>query len=110
MEEVLDRDGDGINYLNFLGAGCWQHYVPAICDEVNSRGEFLTAYGGEPYNELGRFQTQFEYQSLVAELVGMDVVNVPAIDWAQAAATTCAMAQRKSGLKQIVRPEILDTE
>ncbi|MFA7197404.1 MAG: aminomethyl-transferring glycine dehydrogenase subunit GcvPA [Anaerovoracaceae bacterium] len=110
VEELLDRDGDGKKYLNFLGAGCWQHYVPAICDEVNSRGEFLTAYGGEPYNELGRFQTQFEYQSLVAELVGMDVVNVPAIDWAQAAATTCAMAQRKTGRKQIVLPEILDPE
>ena len=59
VEELLDRDGDGKKYLNFLGAGCWQHYVPAICDEINSRGEFLTAYGGEPYNELGRFQSQF---------------------------------------------------
>lgn len=110
VEELLDGDGDGKKYLNFLGAGCWQHYVPAICDEINSRGEFLTAYGGEPYNDLGRFQSQFEYQSLVAELVGMDVVNVPAIDWAQAAATTCSMAQRKTGRKQIVLPEILDPQ
>lgn len=110
MEELLGKDGDCKKYLNFLGAGCWQHYVPAICDEINSRGEFLTAYGGEPYNDLGRFQSQFEYQSMVAELVGMDVVNVPAIDWAQAAATACCMAQRKTGRKQIVLPEIMDPE
>lgn len=110
VEELFSGDGDCKKYLNFLGAGCWQHYVPAICDEVNSRGEFLTAYGGEPYNELGRFQSQFEYQSMVAELVGMDVVNVPAIDWPQAAATTCAMAHRKTGRRQIVLPAILDPE
>ena len=110
MEELLGKDGDCKQYLNFLGAGCWQHYVPAICDEINSRGEFLTAYGGEPYNDLGRFQSQFEYQSMVAELVGMDVVNVPAIDWAQAAATACRMAYRKTGRKQIVLPKILDPE
>lgn len=110
MEDLFEKDGNCKKYLNFLGSGCWQHYVPAICDEINSRGEFLTAYGGEPYNELGRFQSQFEYQSMVAELVGMDVVNVPAIDWAQAAATTCRMAYRKTGRKQIVLPEILDPE
>ena len=51
-----------------------QHYVPAICDEINSRSEFLTT-AGEPYNDHGRFQTLFEYESLVAEL-DMDVVNV----------------------------------
>lgn len=110
VEELFAGDGDCKKYLNFLGAGCWQHYVPAICDEINSRGEFLTAYGGEAYNELGRFQSQFEYQSMVAELVGMDVVNVPAIDWPQAAATTCAMAHRKTGRPQIVLPAILDPE
>ena len=110
VEGLLSKDGDGKKYLNFLGAGCWQHYVPAICDEINSRGEFLTAYGGEAYNELGRFQSQFEYQSMVAELVGMDVVNVPAIDWPQAAATAVSMAHRKTGRRQILLPEILDPD
>ena len=88
VEGLLGKNTDCKKNLNFLGAGCWQHYVPALCDEVNSRGEFLTGYGGEPYNELGRFQSLFEYASMVAELVDMEVVNVPTMDWAQAAATT----------------------
>ncbi|MGO0059633.1 aminomethyl-transferring glycine dehydrogenase subunit GcvPA [Brevibacillus fluminis] len=80
--------------ISFLGAGCWPHFIPAVCDEVNSRAEFLTAYAGEPYEDHGRFQALFEYQSLVAELVDMDVVNVPTFDWAQAASTSLRMAAR----------------
>ena len=75
VERLLSKDTDCKKNLNFLGAGCWQHYVPAICDEINGKGEFLTAYGGEPYNDEGRFQALFEYESMVAELVDMDVVN-----------------------------------
>ena len=86
VEGLLGKDTSCKKNLNFLGAGCWQHYVPAICDEINGKGEFLTAYGGEPYNDEGRFQALFEYESMVAELVDMDVVNVPTMDWAQAAA------------------------
>ena len=47
VEKVLSKDTDCHKNLNFLGAGCWQHYVPAICDEINNKGEFLTAYGGD---------------------------------------------------------------
>lgn len=110
VERLLSKDTDCRRNLNFLGAGCWQHYVPAICDEINSKGEFLTAYGGEPYNDEGRFQTLFEYASMVAELVDMDVVNVPTMDWAQAAATTVRMAQRMTNRSIILVPEILDRE
>ena len=46
VERLLSKDTDCKKNLNFLGAGCWQHYVPAICDEINGKGEFLTAYGG----------------------------------------------------------------
>lgn len=110
VEGLLKKNVTCKDNLNFLGAGCWQHYVPALCDEINSRGEFLTAYGGEPYNELGRFQTLFEYASMVAELVGMDVVNVPTMDWAQAAATTARMAQRYTGRRQVLIPAIIDPD
>lgn len=110
VEGLLKKNTTCNDSLNFLGAGCWQHYVPALCDEISSRGEFLTGYGGEPYNELGRFQTLFEYASMVAELVGMDVVNVPTMDWAQAAATTARMAQRYTGRRQVLVPTILDPD
>ena len=72
VEGLLGKDTSCKKNLNFLGAGCWQHYVPAICDEINGKGEFLTAYGGEPYNDEGRFQALFEYESMVAELVDME--------------------------------------
>jgi len=110
VERVLSKDTDCHKNLNFLGAGCWQHYVPAICDEVNGKGEFLTAYGGEPYNDEGRFQALFEYESMVAELVDMDVVNVPTMDWSQAAATTVRMAQRITGRSVVLVPEYIDQE
>ena len=61
----MKKNSSCADNLNFLGAGCYQHYVPAICDEINGKGEFLTAYGGEAYNDFGRFQTLFEFQSML---------------------------------------------
>ena len=84
--------------------------MPAVCDEINGRGEFLTGYGGESYNDFGRFQALFEYESLVAELVDMEVVNVPTIDWAQAASTSLRMAGRINGRKRLLVPATLDPQ
>ena len=61
VESILARNLSCSENLSFLGGGCWQHYVPAICDEINHRSEFLTAYAGEPYEDHGRFQSLFEY-------------------------------------------------
>lgn len=110
VEDLLSKNMNCRDNLSFLGGGCWQHYVPAVCDEINSRGEFLTAYGGEPYNDHGRFQTLFEYQSLVAELVDMEVVNVPTMDWPQAVSTTVRMASRITSRKEVLIPKLLETE
>lgn len=107
-EYELKRHIDGIlaknrnDLLSFLGGGCWQHYVPAICDEINGRSEFLTAYAGEPYEDHGRFQVLFEYVSMMAELLDMEVVNVPTYDGSQAAATSLRMAGRITN-----RPRVL---
>ena len=94
IEEIISKNQTCKDNISFLGGGCWQHYVPAICDEINQRSEFLTAYAGEPYEDHGRFQALFEYQSLMAELLDMDVVNVPTYDWCQAASTSIRMAVR----------------
>jgi glycine dehydrogenase subunit 1 len=104
---LLNKNKNCNENLNFLGAGCWQHYVPAVCDEIVNRGEFLTGYGGESYNDFGRFQVFFEYQSLIAELVNMEVVNVPTMDWAQAAATAIRMAYRITNKKKMLVSEII---
>lgn len=102
VEKVLSKNQTCQENISFLGGGCWQHYVPAICDEINQRSEFLTAYAGEPYEDHGRFQALFEYESLMAELLDMDVVNVPTYDWCQASSTALRMAARITGRSEIL--------
>jgi len=95
--KVLARNSTCEEKVSFLGGGCWQHFVPAVCDEIQGRSEFLTGYAGEPFEDHGRFQALFEYESLMAELLDMDVVNVPTYDWLQAASTSIRMAARITG-------------
>ncbi len=104
VEGLLAKNQNCHDHLSFLGGGCWQHYVPAVCDEVNQRSEFLTAYGGEPYEDQGRFQALFEYESMMGELLDFDVVNVPTYDWSQAAATALRMAARVTGRDELLVP------
>jgi glycine dehydrogenase subunit 1 len=102
VEGILSRNRSTKDNLSFLGAGCYLHAVPAVCDEINSRGEFLTAYAGEPYDDHGRFQALFEYASLMGELLDMDVVNVPTYDGFQASATALRMASRITGRHELL--------
>lgn len=102
VEGLLEKNKSTREYLSFLGAGCWQHQVPAVCDEINSRGEFLTAYAGDPYEDHGRFQALFEYESMMGELLNMDVVNVPNYDGFQAAATALRMSSRVTGRGRVL--------
>lgn len=102
VEGILARNKTAGEYLSFLGAGCYQHHVPAMCDEINRRGEFLTAYAGEPYDDHGRFQALFEYTSMMGELLNMDVVNVPTYDGFQATATSLRMATRVTGRREVL--------
>jgi glycine dehydrogenase subunit 1 len=110
VERVLSKNQTCQENISFLGGGCWQHYVPAICDEINQRSEFLTAYAGEPYEDHGRFQALFEYESLMAELLDMDVVNVPTYDWCQAASTALRMAARITGRSEILISDTISRE
>ena len=102
VEGLLRKNRTTKQCLNFLGAGCYQHHIPAVCDEVNQRGEFLTAYAGEPYDDHGRFQALFEYCSMMGELLEMDVVNVPTYDGFQATATALRMACRITGRTRVL--------
>jgi glycine dehydrogenase subunit 1 len=102
VERLLARNTSCAQATSFLGAGCYNHYVPAICDEVGRRSEFLTAYAGEPYEDFGRFQALWEYQSLMAELLAMDVCNVPTYDGFQASCTALRMAGRYTGRDRVL--------
>ena len=78
---MLARNQSCKETLSFLGGGCWQHYVPAVCDEIVNRAEFLTAYYGESYTDHGKLQALFEYASMIGELVELDAVSLPTYDW-----------------------------
>ena len=110
LETILAKNGTCDEYANFLGAGCYQHFVPAVCDEVNSRGEFLTAYAGATYSDHGKHQAWFEFQSMLGELLEMDVVGFPTYDWSTAACSAVLMACRLTNRDQILVPRNLSPE
>jgi len=110
VEGILAKNLDPKEMLIFVGAGCWPHYVPAVCDEINSRSEFLTAYTGDVYSDLGRYQALFEFQSMIGELVGMDAVTFPTYDWSTAAGDALRMAASLTNRSDILVPRILSSD
>ena len=89
--------------LSFLGAGMYDHYVPAIVDAVMQRGEFLTAYTPyQPELSQGVLQAIFEYQTAICELTGMDVSNASGYDGTTVAADACFIARHATGRSKVV--------
>ena len=108
LEELAARNVDTTRELSFLGAGIYDHYVPAVVDVVLSRGEFLTAYTPyQPEMSQGVLQAIFEYQSVICELTGMDVSNASGYDGSTVAADACLVARDATGRSKVVLTETL---
>lgn len=99
-------------YRWFLGAGAYDHFIPAVVPALASRGEFLTAYTPyQPEVSQGTLQAMFEYQSMVAELTGMDAVNGSHYDGATALAEAVLMGlKNQEGHTRILLPQSLHPE
>ncbi|HXV35076.1 MAG TPA: aminomethyl-transferring glycine dehydrogenase subunit GcvPA [Gaiellaceae bacterium] len=111
LTELAERNVDTGRELSFLGAGMYDHYVPAVVDAVLSRGEFLTAYTPyQPEMSQGVLQAIFEYQTVICELTGMDVSNASGYDGTTVAADACFVAKHVTGRDRVVLCETLNPQ
>ena len=111
LETLAARNADTSSELSFLGAGIYDHYVPAIVDAILQRGEFLTAYTPyQPEMSQGVLQAIFEYQTAICELTGMDVSNASGYDGCTVAADACYVAKHHTGRSRIVLAEALNPQ
>jgi glycine dehydrogenase subunit 1 len=112
INALADSNADADRFRWFLGAGAYDHFIPAAVGALVSRGEFLTAY--TPYQSevsQGTLQSIFEYQSMIADLTGMEVVNAGHYDGATALAEAALLSLRNGGgRRRILLPAGLHPE
>jgi glycine dehydrogenase subunit 1 len=103
MGSLAAKNADVNRYSSFLGAGCYNHFSPAIIGHLISRGEFLTAYTPyQPEISQGTLQAMYEYQTLICQLTGMEVGNASMYEGASATAEAILMAHRVTGRNEVV--------
>jgi glycine dehydrogenase subunit 1 len=111
LSGLAARNVDTGREISFLGAGIYDHYVPAVVDAVLARGEFLTAYTPyQPEMSQGVLQAIFEYQTAICELTGMDVSNASGYDGTTVAADACYLAKHATGRSKVVLAETLNPQ
>ncbi|ASJ11998.1 aminomethyl-transferring glycine dehydrogenase subunit GcvPA [Thermococcus thioreducens] len=111
LSEVLSKNKTILDTPSFLGAGTYFHYVPAHVKYLIERSEFLTSYTPyQPEISQGMLQALFEYQSLIAELVGLPIVNASMYDWGTAMAEAALMSARVTRKNKFVVPKHLSPE
>ncbi len=110
LERMADQNA-GAKRISFLGAGAYSHYSPTIVDYIIQRSEFFTSYTPyQPEVTQGTLQYIFEFQTLVAQLTGMDVANASMYDGSTAMAEAFMMAQRVTRRDKVVVAETVHPE
>ena len=101
-EELAAMNAVPGDYACFLGAGAYRHHVPAIVRQLTGRSEYVTSYTPyQPEVSQGTLQTEFEFQTLCAQLTGMDVANAGMYDGATSLAEGALMAVRINGGRRV---------
>jgi glycine dehydrogenase subunit 1 len=114
LTQLANKNANTKEYISFLGAGVYDHYIPAIVDHVLSRSEFYTAYTPyQPEISQGELQAIFEFQTMICELTGMDVANSSMYDGATALAEAALLSALQTKRKKVlissaVHPESKD--
>lgn len=103
LKNLSEKNLSNEDLICFLGAGSYDHYIPSVVKHVTSRSEFYTAYTPyQPEISQGTLQAIFEYQTMIAELTGMDVSNASIYDGATACAEAAMLAMTNTKRKNII--------
>ncbi|MGI6433776.1 MAG: aminomethyl-transferring glycine dehydrogenase subunit GcvPA [Syntrophomonadaceae bacterium] len=115
MRDLAAKNLHSDDYPSFLGAGAYDHYIPAALEQLLLRSEFYTAYTPyQPEISQGILQSIFEYQTMICKLTGMDVSNASLYDGGSALAEACNLAcinakgKKKVIIADTVHPEYLE--
>jgi len=108
LKKMTGQNSSTDDFISFLGAGVYDHYLPAIVDNLISRSEFYTAY--TPYQaevSQGTLQSIFEYQSVICELTGMGISNASMYDLGSALAEACHTANAIKGKNRLIVSDLV---
>jgi len=110
-KEITDILRKNKKTLSFLGCGVYSQYVPSAVKAITGRAEFYTSYTPyQPEVSQGMLQALFEYQSMIAELTGMDAANTSMYDWATSLAEAVLMCSRITRKNEFIIPKNIHWE
>ncbi len=108
--DKLKKNKSCQDYTSFLGGPLAYHYVPAVVDEMIGRGEFLTTFCSSEYSDHGKFQAWWEFQSLMGDLLDMDVVGMPTYCGGTASYSSMLLPVRVLNRREVLISENIDPE